>query len=114
MASELPFDMDTLVSGVEKRLAGYDDPIEIAVLGTATGGIGEARDADFGITGANGAGIIFAKGQPLKKVPAELLVEEVFKEVDRYYAAGKKVVIDDAHAAEAARWLSEQKVDTTL
>jgi hypothetical protein len=54
------------------------------------------------------------RGQPVKKVPAELLVEEVFKEVDRYSAAGKKVVIDDAHAAEAARWLSEQKDDTTL
>jgi (E)-4-hydroxy-3-methylbut-2-enyl-diphosphate synthase len=113
MAPELPFDMDTVVSEVEKRLAGYDDLIEIAVLGTATGGIGEARDADFGITGANSTGIIFAKGQPLKKVPAEVLVEEEFKEVDRYYAVGKNVVINDAHAAEAARWLSEQD-DTTL
>jgi (E)-4-hydroxy-3-methylbut-2-enyl-diphosphate synthase len=114
MASELPFDMDTVVSEVEKRLAGYDDPVEITVLGSATGGIGEARDADFGITGAKDTGIIFAKGQPLKQIPTELLVEELFKEVDRYYAAGKKVVIDDAHAAEAARWLSEQKDDTTV
>jgi (E)-4-hydroxy-3-methylbut-2-enyl-diphosphate synthase len=114
MAPELPFDMDTAVSEVEKRLAGYDDPVAISVLGNATGGIGEARDADFGITGAKDTGIIFANGQPLKQVPTELLVEELFKEVDRYYAAGKKVVIDDAQAAEAARWLSEQTDDTTL
>lgn len=114
MASELPFDMDTVVSEVEKRLAGYEDPIEIAVLGTAAGGIGEARDSDFGITEAHGTGIIFAKGQPLKKVPAGLLVEEVFKAVDRYYAAGRNVVINHAHAAEAARWLSEQQDDPTV
>lgn len=114
MTSELPFDMDTVVSEVEKRLAGYDEPIEISVLGTASGGIGEARDADFGIAGAKNTGIIFAKGQPLKQVPAELLVEEMFREVDRYYAAGEKVVIDHAQAAAAARWLSEQIDDTTV
>ena len=103
--------MDAVVSEVEQRLAGYDDPVEISVLAYATGGIGEARDLDFGITGARDTGIIFAKGQPLKQVPMELLTKELFREVDRYYAAGEKVVIDDAQAAEAAHWLSEQKDD---
>jgi (E)-4-hydroxy-3-methylbut-2-enyl-diphosphate synthase len=112
MNPELPFDMDTVVFEVEKRLAGYDDPIEISVLGNATGGIDEAREADFGVTGAKDTGIVFAKGQPLKKVPTGQLVEELFKEVDRYYAADNEVVIDDAAAAEAARWLAEQSDDT--
>jgi hypothetical protein len=49
-----PFDMDAVVSEVEKRLAAYADLIEVAVLGSAVNGIGEARHADFGITGANG------------------------------------------------------------
>jgi 4-hydroxy-3-methylbut-2-en-1-yl diphosphate synthase IspG/GcpE len=43
-----PFDMDTVVSEVEKRLAAYDDLIEVSVLGSAGRGIGEARHADFG------------------------------------------------------------------
>jgi (E)-4-hydroxy-3-methylbut-2-enyl-diphosphate synthase len=47
-----PFDMDTVVSEVEERLAAYDDLIEVSVLGSAVNGIGEARHADFGITGA--------------------------------------------------------------
>jgi (E)-4-hydroxy-3-methylbut-2-enyl-diphosphate synthase len=109
-----PFDMDTVVSEVEKRLVAYDDLIEVSVLGSALNGIGEARHADFGITGAKDAGIIYAKGQPLKKVPTEELVEELFKEIDKYYAAGKKVVVDDAQAAEAARWLSENEDETAI
>jgi (E)-4-hydroxy-3-methylbut-2-enyl-diphosphate synthase len=109
-----PFDMDTVVSEVEKRLAAYDDPIEVSVLGSAVNGIGEARHADFGITAAKHSGIIYAKGQPLKKVPTEDLVDELFKEIDKYYAAGKKVVIDNAQAAEAARWLSENEDETAI
>ena len=59
------------------------------MLGCAVNGIGEARHADFGITGAKDMGMIYSKGEPLKKVPTEQLVDELFKEIDRYYAAGK-------------------------
>src|SRR5438093_11246123 len=48
----LQFDMDTVVVEIERRLAPYEDPIEVSVLGCAVNGIGEARHADFGITGA--------------------------------------------------------------
>jgi (E)-4-hydroxy-3-methylbut-2-enyl-diphosphate synthase len=109
-----PFDMDTVVSEVEERLAACDYLIEVSVLGSPVDGIGEARHSDFGITGAKGTGMIYAKGQPLKKVPTEHLVEELFKEINKYYAAGKKVVVDDAQAAEAARWLSENEDDTAV
>ncbi|HET9074775.1 MAG TPA: flavodoxin-dependent (E)-4-hydroxy-3-methylbut-2-enyl-diphosphate synthase [Solirubrobacteraceae bacterium] len=110
----LQFDMDTVVAEVEKRLEAYEDPIEVSVLGCAVNGIGEARHADFGITGAKDAGMIYAKGQPLKKVPTDQLVEELFKEIDRYYAAGKQLVVDERQAAEAARWLSENEDDTAM
>jgi (E)-4-hydroxy-3-methylbut-2-enyl-diphosphate synthase len=106
--------MDTVVSEVEERLAAYDDLIEVSVLDSARYGIGEARHADFGITGAKDTGMIYAKGQPLRKVPTEQLVEELFTEIDKYYAAGKKVVADDAQAAEAARWLRENEDDTAV
>ncbi len=52
----LQFDMDTVVAEVERRLEAYDDPIEVSVLGCAVNGIGEARHADFGITGAKDMG----------------------------------------------------------
>ena len=108
------FDMDTVVSEVEERLAAYDDAIEVSVLGSAVDGIGEARHADFGITGAEDSGIIYAKGQPLKKVSTEGLVEELFREIDKYYAAGEKVVVDNDLAAEAARWLAKNKGETAI
>jgi len=47
-------------------------------------GIGEARHADFGITGAKDMGMIYSRGEPLKKVPTERLVDELFEEIDRY------------------------------
>jgi len=46
----LQFDMDTVVAEIEQRLEGYGQPIEVAVLGCAVNGIGEASHADFGIT----------------------------------------------------------------
>lgn len=105
----LQFDMDSVVMEVERRLEAYEDPIEVSILGCAVNGIGEARHADFGITGAKDAGMIFSKGEPLKKVPTERLVEELFAEIDRYYAAGKTVVRDEAAAAEAVAWLAENE-----
>ena len=57
----LQFDMDTVVAEVERRLEAYDDPIEVSVLGCAVNGIGEARHADFGITGAKDMGMIYSQ-----------------------------------------------------
>ena len=105
----LQFDMDTVVAEVERRLEAYDDPIEVSVLGCAVNGIGEARHADFGITGAKDMGMIYSKGEPLKKVPTERLVDELFAEIDRYYAAGKNVVRDERTAEEARVWLAENE-----
>jgi (E)-4-hydroxy-3-methylbut-2-enyl-diphosphate synthase len=110
----LQFDMDSVVAEVERRLEAYDDPIEVSILGCAVNGIGEARHADFGITGAKDAGMIFSKGEPLKKVPTERLVDELFAEIDRFYAAGKNVLRDEARAAEAREWLAENEDDTAL
>jgi (E)-4-hydroxy-3-methylbut-2-enyl-diphosphate synthase len=102
----LQFDMDSVVAEVERRLEAYEDPIEVSILGCAVNGIGEARHADFGITGAKDMGMIYSKGEPLKKVPTERLVDELFAEIDRYYAAGKTVVRDEQRAAEARVWLA--------
>ena len=110
----LQFDMDTVVAEVERRLEAYEDPIQVSVLGCAVNGIGEARHADFGITGAKDMGMIYAKGEPLKKVPTAELVDELFKEIDRYYAAGKQLVRDEQSAAEASAWLAENEDATAM
>ena len=100
----LQFDMDTVVADIEERLRAYDDPIEVAVLGCAVNGIGEASHADFGITGAKNEGLIFAHGKPLRKVPQERLVDELFAEIDKSLAIGR-IEVDETKAAEGAKWL---------
>jgi (E)-4-hydroxy-3-methylbut-2-enyl-diphosphate synthase len=102
----LQFDMDTVVAEIEERLRQYDDPIEVAVLGCAVNGIGEASHADFGITGAKNEGLIFAHGKPLRKVPQDELVDALFTEIDRSIDRGT-VVVDEREAAEGAEWLEK-------
>ena len=97
----LQFDMDTVVAEIEDRLQAYDDPIEVAVLGCAVNGIGEASHADFGITGAKNEGLIFAHGEPLKKVPQEELVDRLFEEIDKSVERGGEVVSDAGEVPRA-------------
>ncbi len=101
----LQFDMDTVVAEIEKRLEAYEEPIEVAVLGCAVNGIGEASHADFGITGAKNEGLIFSQGKPLRKVPQAQLVDALFEEIDRSLDRGK-VISDEAEAREGAEWLA--------
>jgi (E)-4-hydroxy-3-methylbut-2-enyl-diphosphate synthase len=100
----LQFDMDTVVAEIERRLESYEEPIEVAVLGCAVNGIGEASHADFGITGAKNEGLIFSHGKPLRKVPQDQLVNALFEEIDRSLDRGK-VIADENEAREGAQWL---------
>jgi (E)-4-hydroxy-3-methylbut-2-enyl-diphosphate synthase len=102
----LQFDMDSVVAEIERRLEAYEDPIEVAVLGCAVNGIGEASHADFGITGAKNEGLVFSRGKPLRKVPQEQLVDVLFEEIDKY-ATSKRVEVDAGEAAEGAEWLAK-------
>ena len=67
---------------VEERLRGMEDPIEVAVMGCVVNGPGEARGADVGIAGGNGEGLIFRKGEVVRKVKEEELLSELFREID--------------------------------
>jgi (E)-4-hydroxy-3-methylbut-2-enyl-diphosphate synthase len=100
----LQFDMDTVVAEIEQRLEAYEEPIEVAVLGCAVNGIGEASHADFGITGAKNEGLIFAHGKPLRKVPQAELVDALFVEIDKSLDRGA-VDVDATESAEGAEWL---------
>jgi (E)-4-hydroxy-3-methylbut-2-enyl-diphosphate synthase len=102
----LQFDMDTVVTDIERRLEAYADPIEVAVLGCAVNGIGEASHADFGICGARNEGVVFSRGEAIRKVPTDQLVDTLFAEIDKYVSS-KRVDVDAFEAAEAARWLEQ-------
>jgi (E)-4-hydroxy-3-methylbut-2-enyl-diphosphate synthase len=104
----LQFDMDTVVAEIERRLEQYTEPIEVAVLGCAVNGIGEASHADFGITGAKNEGLIFAHGKALRKVPQAELVDALFEEIDKSLDRGS-IDVDLSKAAEGAAWL--QKIE---
>ena len=82
--------VETLATTVEERLRSYPEAFEVAVMGCAVNGPGEAGDADFGIAGGREAGFIYAHGRVLKKVPSNVLVDELFHEIDQWIAAGMR------------------------
>ncbi len=82
--------VQTLAEKVEERLAGYSEHFEVAVLGCAVNGPGEAGDADFGIAGGRDVGFVYAHGRVLKKVSSDILIDELFFEIDRWIAEGMR------------------------
>jgi (E)-4-hydroxy-3-methylbut-2-enyl-diphosphate synthase len=77
-----------LAERVEERLRTYPQAFEVAVLGCAVNGPGEAGDADFGIAGGRDVGFVYAHGRVLKKVSSDILVDELFHEIDRWIGEG--------------------------
>ena len=75
-------DLIGIAEEVEKRLKNSKKKIKVAVMGCVVNGPGEAREADIGIAGGKGVGIIFKKGEIIKKVKEEDLVEELLKEIE--------------------------------
>jgi len=76
-------DLISLANEVEKRCANINKNIKIAVMGCVVNGPGEAREADIGIAGGKGVGLIFKKGEIIKKVPENQLLEALFEEIDK-------------------------------
>ena len=75
-------DLIGIANEVEKRVAGIPDKLKVAVMGCVVNGPGEAREADIGIAGGDGEGLIFRRGEILRKVPQDRLVDELMKEID--------------------------------
>jgi (E)-4-hydroxy-3-methylbut-2-enyl-diphosphate synthase len=80
--------VQTLAEEVEERLGTYEQHFEVAVLGCAVNGPGESGDADFGIAGGRDVGFIYAHGKVLRKVESEILVDELFNEINTWIADG--------------------------
>jgi (E)-4-hydroxy-3-methylbut-2-enyl-diphosphate synthase len=80
--------VENLARVVEERLVTYPQAFEVAVMGCAVNGPGEAGDADFGIAGGRDVGFIYGHGRVLKKVSSDILIDELFFEIDKWIAGG--------------------------
>jgi len=76
-------DLIGLAKQVEERLRDCKKPIKVAVMGCIVNGPGEAKEADIGVAGGDGNGLIFKKGEILRKVPEDKLLDELMKEIDK-------------------------------
>lgn len=75
-------DLIGIAKKAERALSKIDKPIKVAIMGCAVNGPGEAREADIGIAGGCGCGVIFKKGEIIKKVKEEDLLSELLNEID--------------------------------
>ena len=75
-------DIIKIANEVEKRLSNCNKNIKVAIMGCVVNGPGEAREADIGIAGGKGEGLIFKKGQIVKKVKEENLVDELISQIE--------------------------------
>lgn len=79
-------DMIEMAEVVSKRLASIKAPISVAVMGCAVNGPGEAKDADLGVACGNNKGVIFQNGKPIRSVPQDQIVDELFSEIEKRYS----------------------------
>jgi (E)-4-hydroxy-3-methylbut-2-enyl-diphosphate synthase len=75
-------DLPALVRQIQTRVAGIRTPLTIAVMGCAVNGPGEAREADVGVAGGRGQGLIFAKGKILGKAPEAGIVDALMAAIE--------------------------------
>ncbi|MBQ2940894.1 MAG: flavodoxin-dependent (E)-4-hydroxy-3-methylbut-2-enyl-diphosphate synthase [Clostridia bacterium] len=76
-------DLIAIASEVQSRLATVNKDITVAVMGCVVNGPGEAKEADIGIAGGKGEAILFKKGEIVKKIPEDKIIEELFGEIDK-------------------------------
>ncbi|WP_352419639.1 flavodoxin-dependent (E)-4-hydroxy-3-methylbut-2-enyl-diphosphate synthase [Proteiniborus sp.] len=76
-------DLISLVNKVEKRIGNIQKPIKIAIMGCAVNGPGEAREADLGVAGGVGCALLFKKGEIIKKVEEDKLLDELVNEIEK-------------------------------
>jgi (E)-4-hydroxy-3-methylbut-2-enyl-diphosphate synthase len=76
-------DLIKVANEVQERLAGCDKHIRVAIMGCAVNGPGEAREADIGIAGGKGEALLFKRGEIIRKIPQDRIVEELLAEIDK-------------------------------
>ena len=77
-------DLINIANEVENKIQDLDKNMTVAIMGCDVNSPGEAREADIGIAGGKGQGILFKKGEIVRKIPADKLVEELLDEIDKF------------------------------
>ena len=77
-------DLISVVNEVEEKINHMEKDITVAIMGCAVNGPGEAREADIGIAGGKGEGLLFKKGEIVRKINGDRLVEELLEEIDKF------------------------------
>lgn len=111
-------DVVKMANELEKRLGHITTPLNVSVLGCVVNGIGEGKEADIGIAGGEGVGILFKKGKLVRKVPMEELMDTLITEVEQMAqekeAEGNAGQAPAAHQPSGAQWAhGEQAADAT-
>jgi (E)-4-hydroxy-3-methylbut-2-enyl-diphosphate synthase len=83
-------DLIQLAQAVDEKIKFIPDPIKVAVMGCVVNGPGEAREADVGIAGGKGVGLLFRRGEIIKKVPEAELIDELIAEIHKQCGQGGK------------------------
>lgn len=86
----LKFNSISIAKEIEERLANLKDSVKVAIMGCVVNGPGEAIEADIGIAGGDGAGMLYIKGKQVRKVKEEEIVKTVLEEVDRLLAERRR------------------------
>lgn len=91
----IEIDLEEIVAEVEERLDGRDLPIRISVLGCVVNGPGEAREADIGIAGGKGVGMLFRDGETVRKVDEDEMVDALMEEIEKIDAEREQAETED-------------------
>jgi len=87
----IQIDLEALVEALETRLQGVKKPVKISVLGCVVNGPGEAREADIGVAGGKGVGMLYRRGEQIRRVPEDEIVEAVVQELENWDNEGNFV-----------------------
>lgn len=96
----IEIDLISIANEVEEYITDIKAPLKVAVLGCAVNGPGEAREADIGIAGARGEGLLFMHGKTVRKVPEETMVDELKMEIDKLAEAHYKKLEEEKETLE--------------
>ncbi len=101
-------DVVKMANELEKKLGHIKTPLNVSVLGCVVNGIGEGKEADIGIAGGEGKGILFKKGKLVRKVPIEELMDTLIQEVElmakEKEAEGNGEVVASSQTRDGNRW----------
>jgi (E)-4-hydroxy-3-methylbut-2-enyl-diphosphate synthase len=84
-------DLIDMAREVEEKIQKFKKPIRVAVMGCAVNGPGEAREADFGIAGGKGSGLLFRKGKVIRSVPEAELIDALMEEIEKFENEGESL-----------------------